>query len=98
MEFDFIKVNKPLDTPNINAQVEFQIGISHKLGCVVKMVVDTILPHAESGSNDHRKDAPPFSYVFFETGLDRLPWKKCVAPLELLIFNFYKKKIRENLK
>ena len=31
---------------------------SDKLGCVVGMVVDTILPHAESGQNDHRKDAP----------------------------------------
>ena len=35
-----------------------------KLGCVVRMiatmVVDTILPHAECGPNDHRKDAPPF--------------------------------------
>ena len=28
MEFDFIKVNRPLDTPNINAQVDFQIEIS----------------------------------------------------------------------
>ena len=31
-----------------------------KLGCVVRMVVDSILPHAESGPNDHPKDAPPF--------------------------------------
>ena len=31
-----------------------------KLGCVVRMVVDYILPHAESGPNDHRKDASPF--------------------------------------
>ena len=35
----------------------------HKLGCVVRMVVDSILPHAESGPNDHRKDAPPFIAV-----------------------------------
>ena len=33
---------------------------SHKLGCVVRMVVDSILHHAESGPNDHRKNAPPF--------------------------------------
>ena len=33
------------------------VGLS-KLGCVVRMVVDSILPHAESGPNDHRKDAP----------------------------------------
>ena len=32
-----------------------------KLGCVVRMVVDSILSHAECGLNDHRKDAPPFS-------------------------------------
>ena len=31
-----------------------------KLGCVVKMVVDSMLLHAESGPNDHRKDALPF--------------------------------------
>ena len=31
-----------------------------KLGCVIRMVVDSMLPHAESGPNDHRKDAPPF--------------------------------------
>ena len=31
-----------------------------KLGCVVRMVVDSILLHAESGPNDHRKDAPLF--------------------------------------
>ena len=29
-----------------------------KLGCVERMVVDSILPHAECGPNDHRKDAP----------------------------------------
>ena len=31
-----------------------------KLGCVVRMVVDSILPHAKSGPNDHRQDASPF--------------------------------------
>ena len=31
-----------------------------KLRCVVRMVVDSILPHAEFGQNDHRRDAPPF--------------------------------------
>ena len=31
-----------------------------KLAHVVRMVVDSILPHAEIGPNDHRKDAPPF--------------------------------------
>ena len=31
--------------------------ISKWLGCVVRMVVDSMLPHAEFRSNDHRKDA-----------------------------------------
>ena len=35
--------------------------IAIKLGRVVRMVVDSILLHAECGPNDHRKDAPPFS-------------------------------------
>ena len=34
--------------------------LSFKLGCVVRMVVDSILPHAECGPNDHQKDALPF--------------------------------------
>ena len=28
------------------------------------MVVDSILPHAECGPNDHRKDAPPYRNDF----------------------------------
>ena len=30
------------------------------MGRVVRLVVDSILPHAECGPNDHRKDAPQF--------------------------------------
>ena len=37
---------------------------NHKLGCVVRMVVGSILPYAECGPNDHRKDAPPFRRDF----------------------------------
>ena len=33
-----------------------------KLGLVVRMDVGSILPLAECGPNDHRKDAPPFIY------------------------------------
>ena len=33
---------------------------SYKLGCVVRMVVNSILPHAEYGPNNHREDAPLF--------------------------------------
>ena len=32
-----------------------------KLGCLVWMVVAPILPHEESGPNDHRKDEPRFT-------------------------------------
>ena len=39
----------------------FKYTILNKLGSVVRMVVDSILPDAQSGPNDHRKDAPPFS-------------------------------------
>ena len=35
-------------------------NLTNKLGCVVRMVVDSILPHEDSEPNDHRKDAPPF--------------------------------------
>ena len=42
-----------------------QIGKkSSKLGCVVRMVVDSILPYAESGPKDHRKDAPLFITLY----------------------------------
>ena len=33
-----------------------------KLGCVVRMVIDSILPHAEFGPNDHRKETLPFIF------------------------------------
>ena len=28
---------------------------------MVRIVIDSLLPHAEFGPNDHRKDAPPFT-------------------------------------
>ena len=37
-------------------------NLYNKLGCVVRMVIDSILLHAESRPNDHRKDAPLFTY------------------------------------
>ena len=37
------------------------IFLIYKLGCVVRMVVVSMLPHAECGPNDRRKDAPPFT-------------------------------------
>ena len=48
----------------VNEISAFDQKIKCKLGCVVRMVVDSILPHAESGPNDNWKDAPPFSLSF----------------------------------
>ena len=39
-----------------------------KVRCVIRMVADSILPYAESGPNDHPKDAPPFSITKIENG------------------------------
>ena len=73
-EINFIKrMLKPNSTLNLNVTMidsmkkEFQtrfVFFNVKLGCVVRMVVDSILPHAESGPNDHRKDASPFISSF----------------------------------
>ena len=40
---------------------------ANKLGCVVRMVIDSILHRAKSGPNDHRKDAPPFTRILLAT-------------------------------
>ena len=52
-----------------------------KVGCVVVMVVVSILPHAEFGPNDHRKDAPPFTnnislYCYFFNFLNNFEFLK----------------------
>ena len=33
-----------------------------KVGCVIPMIVVSILPHAEYGSNDYQEDAPHFIF------------------------------------
>ena len=40
------------------------MGHVGKVGCVYPIVIDSILPHMEFGSNDRREDAPHFSVVF----------------------------------
>ena len=40
-------------------RTEYPSAKSAKLGCVARIAVDSILPHAESGPNNHRKDEPP---------------------------------------
>ena len=54
-----------------------------KLGCVVRMVVDSILPLAESGPNDHRKDALPFRKL--KENFRRKLKENCNLPLEYLL-------------
>ena len=49
--------------------------------CVVRMVLDSILPHAESGPNDHRKDAPPF--IIFAIFL-----KMAIPIMDIFVKNF----------
>ena len=48
----------------INSDLDFCYVLCNKLGCVVRTVVDSILPHAECGPNNHRKDAPPFKHFY----------------------------------
>ena len=46
--------------------------LKYKLGCVVRMVVDSILPHADFGPNDHRDDALHFiPYIYFRFGQNK---------------------------
>ena len=44
-------------------QHDSKLSNESKLGCVVRMVVDSILPNAECGHNGHRKDAPSFNWT-----------------------------------
>ena len=46
-----------------NCRIFLHFGF--KLGCVVRLVIDSILPHAKCGPNHHRKDAPPFTQERF---------------------------------
>ena len=60
----FFIVRPQLSTQNTFFSRIIPKCLGNKLGCVVRMVVDSILPHAECGLNDHRKDAPPFSKLW----------------------------------
>ena len=51
-----------------------------KLGCVVRMVVDSKLSHAEFGRNDHQKDAPPFRLGQSRSSRKRMIPKKADNP------------------
>ena len=43
--------------------LKVRMKLKRKLGCAVRMVVASLLLHAESGPNDPRKDAPPFILI-----------------------------------
>ena len=49
-----------------------------KLGCVVKMVADSIVPNAEFGRNDHPEDALSFILWIRKTSSEFLinSWKR----------------------
>jgi len=58
----------PFYTKNTFTVVNPTVGspLTNKLGSLVRMVIDSILPHAECGPNDHREDASPFNlFVIF---------------------------------
>ena len=45
----------------LSSQAGFQVLVFYsKLGCVVRMVIDSVLPCSECRPNDYRKDASPF--------------------------------------
>ena len=51
-------------------------SLQYKLGCVVRMVVYSVLPHAKSGPNDHRKDAPRLAVLLSHMKMLRIfYWK-----------------------
>ena len=50
--------------PGMRKCLATKMAIANELGCVVRMVVDSMLLHAESGPNDHRKEAPRFIQLF----------------------------------
>ena len=60
-----------------------------KLGCVVRMDVDTLLLHTVSGPNDHRKDAPPFT-VWNSTLNDIQPRQSHSLHFDLFLINIRK--------
>ena len=66
-------------------------AISKKLGCVIRIVVGSILSHAEFRLNDHRKDALPCKIFDFCEKLKkeflRLKWPNDGYLKRVMIFN-----------
>ena len=60
---------------------QYIIFVYSKLGCVVRMAVDSILPQVECEQNGHRKDAP-------RLGLTLKNWYRQQSPYEMLFHNF----------
>ena len=62
LEAEIQKMRKELEKQRIDTEkVKVCQEITNKVECVFPIVVDSMLPHAEFGPNDHRKDAPRFT-------------------------------------
>ena len=65
------------------------MGHVGKVGCVSPRVIDSILPHVEFGSNDHREDTPHFTFgpaSWCHPWCSLLPgWKALSATLSSLL-------------
>ena len=61
-----------------------------KLGCVVRIVVDSILLHAESGPNDHRKYAPLFTFSGWQTVFTLKPFNNQFKALSKRFFESFR--------
>ena len=56
-KLNFNEASKPTTNPKLISTRLSKLK-THKPECVVRMIVDSILPHTECGPNDHRKNAP----------------------------------------
>ena len=54
---------------------QFALRLPDKMGCLVRIVVVSILPDAEFELNDHREDAPNFKICDHEKTVD---YEKCI--------------------
>ena len=73
-EFSLLKLNKKMAPEMSTVFLFINLFTAYKLGCVVRMVVDSILLHTECGPNDHRKDAPPFNILLWYLSMLVLPF------------------------
>ena len=68
-----------------------------KVKCVLPMVVDSMLPHAEFGPNDHREDAPHFRISSGKLNLLKI-WKKLFLTSQHILIQSYLKNISGSMQ